>query len=77
MKIYNVLIAIDELVNTAFGGWPGETISGRTWRLRANQPYAAMRPFIDWIFSYWGQNHCQSAFDNRNGYVPPTLDTKD
>ena len=28
-------IAFDQLVNTAFGGWPDETLSSRCWRLYA------------------------------------------
>lgn len=28
----HLLVALDQLVNAAFGGWPDETLSSRAWR---------------------------------------------
>lgn len=70
MKFKQFLIAVDETVNTLLGGYAGETISTRCWRLREFQPYKTARPVIDFIFCYWGPNHCEESFNNRDAYVP-------
>ena len=70
MKIHNLLISADLLINTLCGGYPGETVSGRCWRLREYQPYKTARPVIDWLFSYWGPDHCEKSFADRNNYLP-------
>ena len=31
-RAHAILIAIDQLLNTIFGGWPDETFSSRCWR---------------------------------------------
>jgi hypothetical protein len=70
MKIKNIAIGLDLLINTIFGGYPGETMSGRTWRLRNCQPYKTIRPVIDWLFSFWGPDHCQRSYESRSDYLP-------
>ena len=75
----NVLIAIDQLVNTlvwAEGeglGSPDETISARAWRLRdRNWRWASARKVIDTIF-FWDKNHCQTSFESeaQRHQLPP------
>lgn len=70
MKLQNILISLDMTVNAILGGWSGETMSGRTWRLRQQQPYKTLRPVIDWLFSYWVANHCENSYLKRGDYVP-------
>ena len=46
MNTKQVLIAVDQLLNTLTGGWADETISARAWR--CNSIWAVR--FINWIF---------------------------
>lgn len=70
MKIKQIAIAFDQLINTILGGYADESMSSRCWRLRAFQPYKTARPVIDWLFSYWGANHCENSYNNRMAYIP-------
>jgi hypothetical protein len=61
-----VLIALDQLINTLLfffpgGAWADETISARSWRLRHIQPFKALRPAIDAMF-FLNRNHCQESY---------------
>lgn len=56
----NILISIDQLVNTLFGGSPDMTISARLGRFyRGSIP----ERFVDWLFSWQHRpdGHCESA----------------
>jgi len=63
MKAYllNVLIGLDQFINTLFRGWPDETLSARAWRLRAHRPWKYIRPVIDGLFCF-ERNHCMHAY---------------
>lgn len=63
MKIKQVAIAFDQLVNTLLGGYADETMSSRCWRLRQGQPYKVLRPIVDTIF-FWEPNHCQASYES-------------
>lgn len=49
--IRNILISIDQLVNTILGGDPDWTISSRLGR---NYPGTWMAKFVDWLFAWQG-----------------------
>jgi len=51
-------IAMDQLVNTFFGGMADETISARVYR---NQ-WTLAEKFINLIF--WDKEHCKTAYEN-------------
>ena len=70
MRLKNIAIGLDFTINAIFGGWPGESVSGRTWRLRREQPYKTLRPIIDWLFLWVEPNHCEKAYLHRDNYVP-------
>lgn len=55
------LIALDQLINTLFGGWADETISSRAWRQRHKRRWSIAVKLIDWIF-FWDPNHCENAY---------------
>lgn len=68
-------IAIDQLVNTLFGGWADETISSAAWRKRnGNKGWALLRKTIDALF-FWQENHCKSAYESEKNRLqcPPEL----
>lgn len=64
--LFNVLIGIDQLVNTLIGGKPDETISSRVYRNSQKYWYAKpARVLIDAIFRLVdGPEHCKQAYLN-------------
>ncbi len=73
---YNVLVALDQFINTIFAGYPDETLSARSWRkAQAGQWFwRAMRWGVDMIF-FWEPGHCKAAFENEaaRGHSPREL----
>jgi hypothetical protein len=62
-RVFEVLVAVDQLANAVLGGWADETMSARCWRLRAQMPYSWLRAAIDRLF-FWQSSHCQSAYES-------------
>ena len=61
---HQILIAIDQLVNTFFCGWADETLSSRAWRMRKrNKRWAMARRIIDGLF-FWQNEHCFQAYES-------------
>lgn len=61
-KLYfkNILISIDQLFNTLFGGSPDETISSRVFRYKDSNSVAnATYEVLDWI----DPNHCEDSLE--------------
>lgn len=58
--IINVLIAIDQLINTLTGGDPDMTISSRLGR---NYRGTRIERFVDWLFSWQKRpgGHCENS----------------
>lgn len=68
---FQVLIAIDQLLNALFGGWADETISARTHR----SGWVILEVLIDFTFGllFFEVNHCRNSYQsemNRN-HLPP------
>ena len=59
--IKNNLIALDQLINAAFGGDPDETISSRAAKWH---PWLAA--VINRLF-FWQPNHCQESVETDAG----------
>lgn len=58
-----VLIAVDQLANVAlFFGQPDETVSARSYRLRAHPLWGLLQRTLDHVF-WWQKNHCQQCYD--------------
>jgi len=57
-----VAIALDQLVNTLFGGWADETISARLYRNKQNSWYwSAWYKTVNKLF-FWQTDHCLEAY---------------
>ncbi len=70
-----VLISLDQVINSLFGGWAHETLSARAWRLRERYWFWSMaRRVIDSMF-YWTPDHCLNAylFEQMRGQNPSEL----
>ena len=59
---FQVLVAIDQLLNTLVGGYADETLSARAYRryLRG-KPWCAR--IINILF-FWQDNHCKEAYES-------------
>lgn len=76
MKLQQIAIAVDQLVNTILGGYADETMSSRCWRLRAEQPYRTLRWLIDKLL-WFDPDHCRtSCISEQRGKQLPS-DMKD
>ena len=66
-------IALDQFVNTIFGGWADETISSRAHRMQGKSwKFAKLRKLIDGLF-FWQEEHCLNAFrsETERRHLPP------
>lgn len=63
---WNILIALDQLLNAALCGYPDETFSARTYRkAQAGQWFwRTLCRVIDLLFRWESKNHCAEAFEN-------------
>lgn len=72
--IFQILIAIDQLLNAITGGYADETLSARAYRMRAKgQPYWGWAAnAIDELF-FWQEGHCELAYlaEVRRRQFPP------
>ena len=63
-RLSQVPIAIDQFVNTLFGGWADETISSAAWRKRhEGNGWKLLRCLIDCLF-FWQTDHCKTAYES-------------
>lgn len=71
----NLLIAIDQLINSIFGGYCDETLSSRAYRWEKDGKRNWTRKLIDAIFSPFQRNHCYASYvSEREGrQLPPEL----
>lgn len=69
-----VLIAIDQLINTLLGGYADETLSSRAWRHKLD----GSRSWPCWIINhlfFWQDNHCRASYESEleRHHLPPAL----
>lgn len=64
MKLKQVLIAFDQLINTIIGGYADETVSARAFRCRKkSQAWSNTKSVIDFVF-FWQNDHCFTAMQS-------------
>lgn len=70
---FQVLVAIDQLVNTFLGGYADETLSARAHRRRLRGK-SGVAKVIDYVF-FWQQDHCKEAYESELNrmQLPPEL----
>lgn len=73
-RLKRILIALDQLVNTVFNGWPDETISSRAWRWEQSGKLRWPRRLIDTLF-FFDANHCRESYESERlgRQLPPEL----
>lgn len=69
-----ILIGIDQLLNTLFRGWADETLSCRAYRWEKNNIRSFPRKIIDKIF-FWEKDHCYLSYlsEVERRQLPPEL----
>jgi len=70
----SVLIAVDQLINATFKGWPDETLSSRAYRwARDSVRYWPLR-IIEALF-WWESEHCKKSYESERfgRQLPPEL----
>ena len=70
----NVLIGVDQLLNTLFRGWPDETLSSRCWRWHKDGVRHWPRRLVDTLF-FWEKEHCRESYESEQlrRQMPPEL----
>lgn len=68
---FQVLVAIDQLLNTLIGGMADETLSARAYRR-----YLRGKPWLARIINimfFWQDNHCKTAYESElaDRQLPP------
>ncbi len=61
---WNILIAIDQFVNTVLGGDPDETISSRAGKRQEDQWWAKA---LCWVLNKLDTNHCKESIEKDEG----------
>ena len=66
-RLWQLLIAIDQFVNTILGGWADETLSARAYRLK----WVWTQRFINLLFI--DSLHCRDAYESERlrRHLPP------
>lgn len=62
--LWNILIAIDQLVNTILLGDPDETISSRAGKLKDKRAWAK---WLCWLLNKFDTEHCKDAIEEDEG----------
>jgi hypothetical protein len=77
LYFYHLGIAIDQLINAVFGGWPDQTISARAYTNRLELKWAIAMFLIDLFFSLFGDNsHCLNAHEEEKKRLQSPLEER-
>jgi len=62
---WNILVSIDQLINTLLGGFPDETISSRAAKARRkNKKWGCI---VCWLLDKIDNNHCEKNIELDEG----------
>lgn len=70
----NILVALDQLLNTIFNGMPDETLSARAWRLEQERGRKWPRILIDLVL-FFDKDHCRRSYEAelKRSHLPETM----
>ena len=71
---FQILIAIDQLINTLLGGYADETLSARAHRLELERGRSWARKLIDGIL-FFDKDHCKESYESEieRRQLPPSM----
>ena len=64
MKLKQVLLSFDQLVNVVCAGYADETLSARAYRNREKTRYWAFWYAVFNKMFFWQNNHCRGAYND-------------
>ena len=62
IHFFLIFIAMSQLLSTLLGGWPDETTSARSYRMRHTRFWGFMYDAINLLF-FWQDDHCKWAYE--------------
>jgi len=62
---WNILVSIDQLLNTLLGGYPDETVSSRA--AKANRKGKKWGCILCWLLDKIDKNHCEKNIELDEG----------
>lgn len=66
--LFNILVAIDQFVNTILGGDPDETISSRLGKIMAKRKHrCVVCRWVCWFLDKIDPNHCANSIEEDEG----------
>lgn len=70
--VFQVLVALNQLLNALTGGWADEMLSARTYRNRHKPAWGHFMRLIDTLF-FWQKEHCRQAhrYEQLRFQLPP------
>lgn len=70
---FQVLVAVDQLINAFIGGYADETLSARAHRRRLRGK-GGVAKVIDCLF-FWQDEHCKTAYESElaRSHLPPSM----
>lgn len=71
---FQVLVAVDQLINTFFGGMADETLSSHAHRLKIERGRKWVSAVINVIF-FFQKDHCKEAYESefKRTHLPETM----
>lgn len=73
LYVFNLLIGLDQFANVILGGAPDQTISYRAYKHREHWAGAMAVRFIDWLFSWYEDDHCRKVFEGGDNQTTEVL----
>lgn len=61
-KLTQILIAIDQLLNTLIGGYADETLSAHAYRQRGTKKHWTITYKVINAIFFWQINHCENSY---------------
>ncbi len=70
--LFNVALAVDQLLNALLGGYADESLSARAYRRRSEPLWGLLVRLLDRMF-FWHATHCESAYraEKLGRHLPP------
>lgn len=71
---FQIILAIDQFINTLFAGYADESLSSRAWRLYLERNRKWAYQLINLLF-FWQKDHCKVAYESEleRMHLPPSM----
>lgn len=71
---FQIILAVDQFINTLFAGYADESLSSRAWRLYLERNRKWAYKLINLLF-FWQKDHCKVAYESEleRMHLPPSM----